>query len=147
MPARFARRLVILALVGGIAADVLFDRVGLGINVPLFVSAILLAALRLRPADARLDRFDAWLSVVAVSLTEVVAIRNDPVVTFLDTGLAGVATLASVVALSGVAVTRRSAIAATSLGVLAGTWLGIGSVRVLAAAGSDGRLGGVGTIG
>src|SRR5260221_102722 len=47
MPARFARRLVLLALVGGIAADVLFDRVGLGINVPLFVSAILLAALAL----------------------------------------------------------------------------------------------------
>src|SRR5258706_14451875 len=112
MPARFARRLVILALVGGIAADVLFDRVGLGINVPLFVSAILLAALRLRPADARLDRFDAWLPAVAVIAAPVVALRHDPVLNVLDTRPPGVATPASRRATTRGAVTRRRPIAA-----------------------------------
>lgn len=140
MPARLARRLVALSLFGGVAADVLFDRVGLGINVPLAVVAVLLAAALLRPAGAQLDRLDLWLPAVAVLAAVIVALRNDPVVTFLDVGLAGVATLASLIALSGVAVTRRSAIAVTSLGVIAGTWLGIGSVRILAAAGSDGAM-------
>jgi hypothetical protein len=147
MPARLARRLVLLALGGGVAADVLFDRVGLGINVPLAVVAILLAAVALRPANARTDWLDLWLPAVALAAAAIVAVRGDPVVTFLDLGLAGVATLASVVALSGVAVTRRSALAVTSLGVLAGTWLGIGSVRVLATASSDGGLRSAGAMG
>lgn len=147
MPARLARRIVLLALLGGIAADVLFDRVGLGINVPLAVAGVLIVAAALRPSGARMDRLDLWLSVVALIAAAIVAVRDDPVVTFLDLGLAGVATLASVVALSGVAITRRSAMAVTGLGVLAGTWLGIGSVRVLAGAGSDGGLREAGTIG
>ncbi|HKB28051.1 MAG TPA: DUF4173 domain-containing protein [Candidatus Limnocylindrales bacterium] len=141
MPARLARRLVAISLLGGVAMDVLFDRVGLGINAPIAIAAILAAAAMLRPADARIDPLDLWLPVVAMTAAAVVALRHDPVVTYLDLGLGGVATLASVVALAGVAVTRRGAIIATGLGVIAGTWLGIGSVRVLAAAGSDGALG------
>jgi len=44
MPARQARRLVLIALGGGIAADILFDRVGIGINVPMAVAALILGA-------------------------------------------------------------------------------------------------------
>src|SRR5438132_5019156 len=33
MPPRQARRLVLIALVGGVIADILFDRVGIGLNV------------------------------------------------------------------------------------------------------------------
>jgi hypothetical protein len=81
-----------------------------------------------------------WLPLVAIVAAVLLAVRDDPVVTFLDLSLAGVATLASVVALSGVAVTRRSLLAVTSLGLLAGGWLGIGTARLLGAANSDGAL-------
>jgi Domain of unknown function (DUF4173) len=140
MPARTARRLLLLTLVGGLAADLLFDRVGLGINVPIAVAAILVTAFAIRPAEARTERLDSWLPLVAVIAAVLVALRDDPIVTFLDLSLAGIATLASMVALSGVAVTRRSLPAVTSLGLLAGGWLGLGTARLIGAAGSDGAL-------
>jgi len=137
MPASRARRLVLLALVGGVTADILFDRVGLGINVPLMILAALAVSAAVRPADARFDRLDAWLPAVAVAAAVLVAIRSDPIVTFLDLALASIATLATIVALSGVAVTRGSLLAVTSVGVLAGAWLGIGSAALFTAAGAD----------
>jgi Domain of unknown function (DUF4153) len=140
MPAQTARRLLLVGLVGGAAADILFDRVGLGINVPIAVVAILVSAFAVRRAEAHTDRLDVWLPLVAIVAAVLLAVRDDPVVTFLDLSLAGVATLASVVALSGVAVTRRSLLAVTSLGLLAGGWLGIGTARLLGAANSDGAL-------
>src|SRR5438105_10848950 len=137
---RQARRLVLIALVGGVIADILFDRVGIGLNVTAAVVAVIAAAVLLRPATAHLDRSDAWLPPVAVLAAAMVAIRNDPVVTFLDLGLAAVATVASLVAVSGVPVTRKSLLAVTSLGLLAGGWLGIGAARVLSIANADGAL-------
>jgi len=147
MPARQARRLVLIALAGGILADLLFDRVGVGINVPIAVGGLLIVAAFVRPTGARIDRFDLWLPPVAIAAALIVAIRNDPIVGFLDLGLAAVAALASVVALSGVAVTRKSLLVVTSLGLLAGGWLAIGATRLLAGAGSDGGLASAGNAG
>jgi hypothetical protein len=147
MHARRARRLVLIALAGGVTADVLFDRVGIGINVPIAVVAMLVAAALLRPPGARLDRLDAWLPAAAVLAAAMVAIRNDPIVTVLDVGIAGFATLASLVALSGVPVTRNSLIAVTGLGLLSGGWLGIGATRLLAGAAADGALRGASAAG
>ena len=140
MPPRQARRLLLVALVGGLTADVLFDRVGIGINVPIAVVALLVAAAILRPRDTRLDPLDLWLPPVALVASLVVALRNDPLVTLLDVGLAGAASLASVVALSGVAVTRKSLLAVTSLGLLAAGWLAFGTATLLGSAASDGAL-------
>jgi len=66
---------------------------------------------------------------------------------FLAVLLAGLATLAWAVAASGEALTRRSVLAVAALGALAATSLGVGSLAVLASAGSDGALHDLGASG
>lgn len=140
MTPRLARRIALVALVAGVLGDALFDRVGLGINVPIAVGGILLATAIFRPADRRIDPLDFWLPPVAMAAAVVVALRTDVVIVFLALVLAGLATLGWAVAASGEALTRRSVLAVAVLGGLAATSLGIGSAAVLASAGSDGAL-------
>jgi hypothetical protein len=61
-----------------------------------------------------------------------VAVRADPTILFLDLVLSGLATLGWAVAASGEPVTRRSVLAVTALGAVAGAALGVGAVPVLA---------------
>jgi hypothetical protein len=147
MNPRLARRIALVALVAGVLGDALFDRVGLGINVPIAVAGILVATTMFRPGDHRIDPLDLWLPPVALAAAFVVALRTDVVIVFLAVLLAGLATLGWAVAASGQALTRRSALAAAALGALAATSLGVGSLAVLANAGSDGALRDLGTNG
>jgi hypothetical protein len=140
MDPRLARRVALAALLLGVLGDVLFDRQGLGINVPIAVAVALVAITLLRPTGAPIDRLDLWIPPVALLAAVGVAVRTDPAIVSLDLGLAGVATLAWAICTSGQALTRRSAMAVAGLGVFAGAWLGIGSVVVLTRAGSDGSL-------
>lgn len=141
MTPRLARRAVAVALAFGVAADVLFDRRGLGINVPIFVAGILVATWLLRPRDRSIDRLDYWLAPVALLAAAVLATRTDATLVLLDGALAGLATLAWAIAASGESVTRRSALAVSALGAMAWAYVAIGSVSVVAKAGSDGSLG------
>lgn len=147
MPPHQPRHLLLVALIGGAAADYLFDRVGLGINVPIAVAVVLFGAFAAHPVGTRIDPADRWLPVVALAAAILVALRSDPIVTFLDLSLASIATVASIVAISGVPVTRRTLLAVTSLGVLAGTWLAIGATRLIAAATAGGAIQGAGAAG
>lgn len=147
MTPRLARRIALVALVAGVLGDVLFDRVGLGINVPIAVGGILVATTAFRLPDRRVDRLDLWLPPVALAAALVVALRTDVVIVFLAILLAGLATLGWAIAASGEALTRRSVLAVAALGALAGTSLGVGSVAVLANAGSDGALRDLGASG
>jgi hypothetical protein len=140
MEARLARRIALAALVSGIAADVLFDRVGLGINVPITVAVALVATSLFRPRAATIDRWDLWLPPVALLAALTIAIRSDPVLILLDGAIAGLSTLGWAIAASGQALTRRSAIAVAALGALAGGYLAIGSAAIVSKVGSDGAL-------
>ncbi|MBI3750762.1 MAG: DUF4173 domain-containing protein [Chloroflexi bacterium] len=141
MDPRLARRVALAALLLGILGDLLFDRVALGINVPIAIGAGLVAATLFRPAGSRIDRLDLWIPLVAMLAALGVALRADPTIVAFDLALAGVATLAWMICCSGVALTRRSVDVVVAAGAWAGAWLGIGGVVVAGRAGSDGALG------
>jgi hypothetical protein len=147
MTRRFARQIAVVALVAGLVADLLFDRVGLGINVPIAVGAILAITTLFRDRERRIDRLDLWLPPVAIAAALGVALRADPTLLFLDFVLAAFATLGWAVAVSGEAVTRRSVLAVSALGAVAGAALGIGAVPVLARVAGDGALRDLGASG
>ena len=84
MDPRLARRAAATAFIAGIAADLLFDRVALGINAPIATVAVLALVTWLGPNRRPADRLDLWLPVVAVLASLGPALRTDPSVVFLD---------------------------------------------------------------
>lgn len=140
MDPRLARRVALAALLLGLLGDTLFDRMALGINVPIAVAATLVLATRFRPSGSHIDRLDGWIPPVAILAALGVALRADPIVVALDLVVAGVATLAWMICCSGVALTRKSVDLVVAVGLWAGAWLGIGGIVVAGRAGSDGAL-------
>jgi hypothetical protein len=129
-----ARRVLVLALALGVGADILFDGPSFGINVFVAVAAILGAGWLVRRRGTGPDPLDAWLPVAAVLCAGAVALSGDHFLALLDTMVALAFTGASIAAMSGVPVTRRSAevvamIAATSL-----VEVGVGAGRVVRSA-------------
>jgi uncharacterized protein DUF4153 len=135
---RLARRAAATAFIAGLAADVLFDRVGVGINVPIAIVAILALVTMFSPNRLPADRLDLWLPVVAVLASVGPALRTDPSVVVLDTGLVALATAAWSVAMSGVPVTRRAASSVIVLGSLAGLAMTVALAWLVARSGADG---------
>ncbi|MEO5884358.1 MAG: DUF4173 domain-containing protein [Candidatus Limnocylindrales bacterium] len=119
MDRTLARRLLFVALAIGIAADLLLDGPAFGINVPIMVAAVLAGGWFVRRRGRAPDPLDAWLPIAALVLAAFVAVRGDPFVALLDTAGAAAFTGASLVAFSGLAVTRRSA----SVVLAMGAWL------------------------
>lgn len=137
MEPRVARRALAGAIVAGILADLLLDRVALGINVPLATLAILVVLTWLGERRS-VDRLDLWLPVVAMLAALGPAFRTDPSVIPLDLGLAAAAVGAWSFAVRGVAVTQGTARAITALGVRGVVALGTGFATLLARSGADG---------
>lgn len=137
MEPRVARRALVGAIAAGVLADLMFDRVALGINVPLATVASLLALTWLGERRS-VDRLDLWLPVVAILAALGPALRTDPSVIPLDLGLATAAVGAWSFAVRGVAVTRGTATAITALGVRGLVALGTGFATLLARSGADG---------
>ena len=142
MDARIARRAVVGAFLAGVTADLLFDRVALGINVPIAT----LAALALvaffgrregRPAGPA-DPLDWWLAGVAIAASLGPALRTDPSVVMLDSWLAVIAVSAWAFAVGGVPVTRRAARAVAEMAVQAGVASVLGFAWLLTRVGADG---------
>ena len=126
------RILVLAAAIGLVAQALLLDNL-LGINAPILAAGLLGAAFVLRPADRRIDPLDRWLPPAALAMSLGIALRADPVLLALDV-LAACALLgASVAAIAGEAVTRRSAIRVVELGFLIVGWAGVGILQVTAA--------------
>ena len=140
MDPRIARRAAGAALALGILAEALFDRIALGINVPIATALVLLIVILVAPNRRPTDRLDLWLAALAIVASLGPAIRTDPSVVQLDLVLTIAAIAAWSTALSGVAVTRRSAAAVAWLGVEAGVALGIGFAWLVSHAASDGAL-------
>ena len=128
--------LQILALAAGIGLITQALLLGnlFGLNIPILSGALLAAAYLLRPAGRRMDPLDLWLPVAAMALSVSVAIRADPTLLFLDLAAACALLGASMAAIAGAAVTRRSAIAVVALGLMVLGWAGIGVLQVTAAA-------------
>jgi hypothetical protein len=133
MTRRIAVRVLLLAgLVGWLAQALLLENL-LGINVPILAAALLGAAWLVRPIDRAIDPLDWWLPVTALAVSAGVAIRADPTLVWIDAFVACGLLGASMAAIAGLPVTRRSAAAIVELGLLVLGWAGIGILRVSAA--------------
>jgi hypothetical protein len=114
-----ARRLLFIAIAIGVLAEIVIEGSAAGINVPLITLAMLIAAWLVRRPGRAPDPLDAWLPLAALVLAGFVAVRADPFLAILDLAGAAAFTGASVVAFSGLAVTRRS----LSVVLVIGAWV------------------------
>ena len=112
-----ARRVLAAGLLLGLLAEILLDGPSFGLGVPLVVFALLAAAWVLRRRGRAPDPLDAWLPVVAIVSASFVAVRGDPFLAVLDALVALAFTGATMVAFSGLPVTRRSASAVAGIGL------------------------------
>jgi hypothetical protein len=128
-----ALRILGLAAVIGLVAQALLLGNLLGVNAPILAAALLGAAYLLRPTDRRIDPLDRWLPPAALAISVSIAVRADPTLLLIDLAAAGALLGASIAAIAGMAVTRRSAVAVVELGFLVLGWAGIGILRVTAA--------------
>ena len=137
---RIARHALAGALAAGLLAELLLDRVALGINVPLLTIAVLAIVTWFSPHRRPADRIDWWLAGVAVMASLGPAIRTDPTVIVLDLVLVlgGVAGWGLTV--GGIPVTRRAT--ATVIGLATETVgaAAIGAALVASRAGADGAF-------
>ena len=131
-PDRRPARLVLAAgLAIGLLAELLLFGATYGINVGVLVLAILAAAWLLRRPGRSFDPVDAWLPAGAVVLAALVAVRGDPFLVALDTIGVFACTTAAVIAVSGLAVTRRSASAVAGMGLWMSEAVAAGAPRAL----------------
>lgn len=127
MDRAIARRIVVLALIVGLAVDLLLDGFALGLNVLIVVSTLVVAIPLVRPPERRIDAADLWLPVVAIFAAVGPVLRTDSLVVFLDVLIATVGVGAWAVAASGRPVTRASTLAVIELGIRTFAALGIGA--------------------
>ena len=108
LPDRMAGRALAVIAVGGLLAQLLFYGELLGINFPLWVAFVLLAAIVVRRPGARIDRVDLWLPIAALLFASFCAVRTDGMLMLFDVVAAGTFSLASIVAIGGQPITRHS---------------------------------------
>ncbi|HEX2756712.1 MAG TPA: DUF4173 domain-containing protein [Candidatus Limnocylindrales bacterium] len=128
-----AIRILVLAAVIGLVAQALLLGNLLGVNAPILAVALLGAAFVLRPGGRRIDPLDRWLPAAAVAISLSIAIRADPDLLAIDLAAALALLGASIAAIAGEAVTRRSAVRVVELGFTVIGWAGVGILRVSAA--------------
>jgi hypothetical protein len=126
------RILSLAAAIGLLSQSVLVGN-AFGLNLPLLAIALLAAAVALRPVGRRMDALDLWLPVAAIAVTCGIAIRSDPFLVFLDICAGCVLLGASIAAIGGSAVTRRSAAAVVELALVVLGWTVAGILRVVIA--------------
>lgn len=132
-----ATRALIGAAVIGVVAQAWLFRTALGINVVLLTAAVLAVGwiiARLAGCADRLDPLDAWLPVAALVVAGMIGLRSDPTLVFLDAVTGATLLAASMAALAGAPVTRRSVLGITILGTLVLGWICVGILRLSVAA-------------
>lgn len=112
-------RMVLAAAAAGLIGQLLVVGQSVGINLLLWVVLVLATAWLLRRPTARVDGLDLWLPVAALALAGFPALRSDATLIPFDTLAAGGLTLASVVAIGGTPVTRRTWAGVTRLALIA----------------------------
>ena len=110
-----ARRILLLAAGFGLAAQLLFYREWLGLNVVVAAAVLLAAAWSLRTAP--LPRSDLWIPAFAMAFAAFVAVRTEEEVVAFDVLAALTLLLATTASLRGLRVTRLP-----FLGLLAEAW-------------------------
>ena len=130
-----AGRVVLAAVALGIAGQLLFFDVAVGVNFPIAIALLVAVGWMLRRPMTRVERRDLWLGPAAVVFASFAALRADTTIVVLDTatalGLAGGA-LASY---GRRPVLRRSFGGLVALGTAVAGWVVAGAVAALAAAG------------
>jgi len=126
-----ARRVLAAAIVLGIAAELLFARSALGVNVLVAVIGLLVAVALIRRPGARMDRLDRWLPPAVVVSASFVALRADPLLVLADAAITAALLGAMLVALAGVAVTRGTFLAAVEVGARLGFAVPTGAASVI----------------
>ncbi len=121
-----ARRVLLAGLALGLLAELTLDGPAFGIGIPIMVVTVLVIGWFVRRVGRTFDPLDAWLPIGAVILAVLVAVRGDPFLAGLDVALAAAFVGASLAAMSGLSVTRRSAsiIATTGAWILEGMLVG-----------------------
>ena len=140
MDPRSARRAVGGALLAGVIADLAFDGLALGLNVPLATVGILALVTWFGASRRPADPIDWWLPGVAVLASLGPALRTDPTVILLDLALIVGGITAWSLAVAGIPVTRRVVIEVTELGLEAMLALGVGAAILLRKGHVDGFL-------
>jgi hypothetical protein len=123
-----ARRVLSVGLPLGVLAELALNGPGLGVGVPILIVSTLAAGWWVRRPGRALDPLDGWLPVAAVGFAALAAVRGDPLLAFLDMTVAAALAGAALAAMSGLAVTRRTASAIIGMATM-----GLGSVLVGAA--------------
>lgn len=124
-------RPLVVALVLGLVAEILFDGPALGIGVVVFVALLLIGGLLCRPAAASFDRADLWLGPSALVFAGFIALRADPTLILFDLVAALSLAAGAAVALSGTAVTRTAVDAILRLAGWAVAVVLVGSAHLL----------------
>lgn len=133
MSVSVARRIVVVSFVLGLLAVRLCYDLPIGLNAPVLTILVLAGAVLTRPPGAHFDRLDAWLPAAAIAVTVGSALRADPVLQFIDLGLAVALVGAAVPAIAGYAITRSTALALSGIGVRVMTSVAIAGVPILIA--------------
>jgi hypothetical protein len=126
-----ARRVLAAALVLGVSAEILFNGPAFGINVLVAVAALLGAGWLVRRRGTAPDPLDRWLPIAALAAAAAVALTGDHFLALVDTMAALVFTGASIAAMSGVPVTRRSAEIVALMAAMSLVEVSVGAGRVV----------------
>jgi hypothetical protein len=126
-----AGRVVVLGTSLGLAGQLLFYGVGIGLNAPIAISLILVAGWIARRPGTTPRLLDSWLAPSALTFAVFAAIRADPSIVALDLlaalGLTGMA----LVSFTGRAVVRTAFAALLALALSVAGWVVTGLVPAL----------------
>ena len=141
MTAHPVRRILLVALAGGVLVDVTVPGNAFGVNAPVVMAALLAAAFAVAGRDGlrRMDPADAWLAPSALVLAGLVAIRADDWLVLWDLGFAAALACGAITALAGGRVTRGVVIHVLELGVGVGIAAGVGGMTMAGVAWSRRR--------
>ena len=129
---RGAGRVVGIAGLIGLVGQLLFVDVGVGVNVPLAIAAILAGGWFVRRRTPALRDPDAWLAPAAVAFATFAAIRADPVIASLDIATSLGLAAAWLAALGGLPVTSRPCWGLVGLAPRLAGWATAGALPALA---------------
>jgi hypothetical protein len=133
---RHAGRVLVAAAALGIAGQLLFFDVGLGINFPIAIALLLVAAWRLRQAPT-IHRPDAWLAPAAFVFAAFAAVRADETLLALDVLTAITLAGAAVASFGGRPVVPRPIGIVIGLALATVGWILTGAMQAVATARRD----------
>lgn len=131
---RRAGRVVMIGAALGVAGQLLFYDVGLGVNFPIAILLLLGGGWTARREGHRPALTDAWLAPAAVAFAGFAALRSDATLLMLDVVTALALTGAALATFGGRDVVRQPLDSIVRTGLAAAGWAGGGSVAALAGA-------------